>query len=172
MENRYLFFIDAETDGLYGSFLTVAIIVTDRRCNEIERRYWGISEDSMVITDPWVKENVIGKFGDYEVCEDEYDLLEKVWTVWKKYRDKAYVVTDVMHPVESRLFTECARNDLENRKFEGPFPILDLSSILYAKGYNPIADYSDILEEYDKNIQHNAMDDVETIIKVYRKVML
>ena len=35
MQTKFLF-IDAETDGLYGSFLTVGLVVTDDEGNMIE----------------------------------------------------------------------------------------------------------------------------------------
>lgn len=36
MQTKFLF-IDAETDGLYGSFLTVGLVVTDDAGNMIEK---------------------------------------------------------------------------------------------------------------------------------------
>lgn len=36
---KELFFVDAEMDGLYGTFLSIAVIVTDYEGNELERHY-------------------------------------------------------------------------------------------------------------------------------------
>lgn len=41
MQTKFLF-IDAETDGLYGSFLTVELVVTDDAGNMIEKAYYGV----------------------------------------------------------------------------------------------------------------------------------
>ena len=38
MKTKFLF-IDAETDGLYGSFLTVGVVVTDALGNIIQKAY-------------------------------------------------------------------------------------------------------------------------------------
>ena len=43
MQTKFLF-IDAETDGLYGSFLTVGLVVTDDAGNMIEKAYYGIKK--------------------------------------------------------------------------------------------------------------------------------
>ncbi len=41
MQTKFLF-IDADTDGLYGSFLTVELVVTDDAGNMIEKAYYGV----------------------------------------------------------------------------------------------------------------------------------
>ena len=50
MQTKFLF-IDAETDGLYGSFLTVGLVVTDDAGNMIEKAYYGIKKENMMISD-------------------------------------------------------------------------------------------------------------------------
>ena len=87
MQTKFLF-IDAETDGLYGSFLTVGLVVTDDAGNMIEKAYYGIKKENMMISDVWTRENVFPVLGDYEACEDEAELLEKVWAFWMKYRGR------------------------------------------------------------------------------------
>ncbi len=57
MQTKFLF-IDAETDGLYGSFLTVGLVVTDDAGNMIEKAYYGIKKENMMISDVWTRENV------------------------------------------------------------------------------------------------------------------
>ena len=98
MQTKFLF-IDAETDGLYGSFLTVGLVVTDDAGNMIEKAYYGIKKENMMISDVWTRENVFPVLGDYEACEDEAELLEKVWAFWMKYREEAYAAADVMYQV-------------------------------------------------------------------------
>ena len=49
MQTKFLF-IDAETDGLYGSFLTVGLVVTDDAGNMIEKAYYGIKKENMMIS--------------------------------------------------------------------------------------------------------------------------
>lgn len=53
MQTKFLF-IDAETDGLYGSFLTVGLVVTDDAGNMIEKAYYGIIKENMMISDVWI----------------------------------------------------------------------------------------------------------------------
>ena len=103
MRNKFLF-VDAETDGLYGSFLSIAVILTDYEGNEIERYYWGINPKTLQIQSEWVMQNVVPIMGDYEICRNEDELLDKFWNVWDKNRENTFAVADVCYPVESTLF--------------------------------------------------------------------
>ena len=166
-----LVFVDAETDGLYGGFLTVALIATDWKASEIERAYYGIKKENMVVKDAWVKENVLPKMGIYEECVDETELFAKVWDFWLKYQKEAYAICDVGYPVEMRLFEKCVLLNEEERKWEAPFPMLDLSSILIAKGYAPLIDKEKMLEDFMEEREHCALYDVESTMAVWRKLM-
>lgn len=162
-----IIFLDAETDGLYGHFLSVAIVVTTKDCQEIERHYYGICSENLQVREQWVSEHVLPIMGDYTPCSDERELLENVWQLWEKYREDAYAISDVAYPVEARLFMECVKQDEANRRFCAPYPLLDLSNILYAKGFDPLADRKK-LAGWEKDGQHNALEDVLMAVEIYR----
>lgn len=168
MRNKFLF-VDAETDGLYGSFLSIAVILTDYEGNEIERYYWGINPKTLQIQSEWVMQNVVPIMGDYEICRNEDELLDKFWNVWDKNRENTFAVADVCYPVESTLFQRCVLHDLEERQMKGPFPLLDLSSMLLAKGIDPLVDRVELSDENGKKM-HNALTDVEISVEIWRKV--
>ena len=168
-EKNKMFFVDAETDGLYGMVISVAIIVTDMKGNEIERAYYGVDVDEKDIEEAWVIENVLPIRGDYTVCEDEEELLEKLWEMWEKYREEAYAIGDVIYPVECRVFEKCVRNNIKERKFNAPFPFMDLSNHIYMNGYDPLTPRTEILKEEQNGMQHNALYDTEVSVKIWRK---
>lgn len=166
---KYLFFIDAESDGLYGSFLTVGIYVLSDTGEEVERAYYGIRRDHMHVTEPWVEEHVLPILGEYEECEDEEELLEKVWKLWEKYQGDAYAIADVPYPVECRLFEQCVQKDLQGRMHLAPFPLLDVSSILWANGMNPLVNRTDLLKNVPGE-QHNALTDAVLSAEIVRNI--
>lgn len=168
---KELFFVDAETDGLYGTFLSIAVIVIDYEGNELDRHYWGINQKNLVVHSEWVRRNVIPIMGEYEVCQDEDELLDKFWQVWKNHQKDAYAIADVCYPVESTLFQKCVLKDKEKRVMDGPFPLLDLSSILLAKGIDPLIDRMKLAKTKGKQM-HNALADVEISISIWRKIWL
>lgn len=153
------FFVDAETDGLYGTFLSIAVAVSDKNGILLDRFYGRIDIDRDQLQSEWVKRNVFDSLSNAEkVYASEYELLEAVWDLWMKHRETAYAVADVMHPVESRLFTECVRHDEKNREFLGPFPLLDLSTLLMTRGVDWNADRNELSGM--ALTRHDAMDDV------------
>lgn len=96
-----ILFVDAESDGLYGTFISVAMKVIDVGTGEnIDYMYGGITKDKLYIKEPWVKENVIPFLGEYISYDSEHQLLEAVWDFWIKYEESAVVVADVAFPVE------------------------------------------------------------------------
>ena len=164
------FFVDAETDGLYGQYLSIAVLVTDECGNWIDHFYAALNNSLDEIKSEWVKENVFSHLRNAEIqYQNEYDLLEAFWGFWEKYRNNSYAVSDIMHPVESRLFTECVLHNLSSREYSAPFPLLDLSSILISKGI-----------EWDLSRQelsgmdiasHDAMNDVKMTADIFWKIM-
>ncbi|MBO5354083.1 MAG: hypothetical protein J6J42_07525 [Lachnospiraceae bacterium] len=167
-----LVFMDVETDGLYGAFLTVAMLATDWEGNELERAYYGIKRENMQITEPWVLENVIPKLGDYAACESEQELLQKAWQFWLRYQEEAYAVCDVGFPVETRFLRACVALEEKEAMWKAPFPLIDLSSLLLAKGYDPLVPRKELVPELEQEKEHSALYDVEVSVKVWKKLMV
>lgn len=167
--NKNLCFIDAESDGLYGTFLTVAAVVISPQGKELDRIYSGIAKENMQVKTPWVVQNVLPVLGEYTPCNTEAELLERTWQFWQKHADTAYAVADVISPVEARLFAACVQADPAARAFAAPFPLLDLSSMLYAKGIEPLADRLALASHTPDAPLHNALFDVELAISIYKQ---
>lgn len=167
---KKLFFIDAETDGLYGKVISAAVVVLDGTYRELERHYWGIEKDNLNIETKWVMEHVVPVMGHYEPCKNEEDLLSKVWEVWSRYCENAYAIADVCYPVEAGLFEKCVRMDPEDRIQKAPYPLIDLGSVLMAKGIDPLIERKKLVKS-EKTKQHNALEDVEMAIEIWRNVI-
>ena len=171
MKRDNLFFIDAETDGLYGQILSVAVIVTDEKCKEIERKYWGLDIKPKQLESQWVRQNVLPIMANYETCQNELELIENVWKLWRKYERSAYAVGDVIFPVETGLFSKCVGQDIKEREFKAPVPFVDMNSVLLAKGLDPMVEREALLSDLPIGIKHNALYDVEIMIKLWKKYM-
>ncbi len=170
MSNNIIF-IDAESDGLYGNFISVAMLVADQNGNELKHFYFGLKKELLNdIKTQWVTENVLPIMGEYKECDSEKDMLQKVWNVWLKYRENAYMIADVAYPVETRLIRECVALSNDAEVFFAPFPLLDLSSMLYAKGINPLVSRYEFLDLKNNDKQHNALEDVKISLEVWKKI--
>ena len=163
-------FLDAETDGLYGDFLSAALAATDEAGNILEKAYYGLSPRLLEgVKTPWVRENVLPVMGVYTPVDSREELLEAVWSFWMKYRETGYLIGDVVYPVEVRLLQACVEVSPEERMFLAPFPLLDISSMLYAVGQDPDADRYALLGEPVSGMQHNPLQDVETTIRLWKR---
>ena len=164
----HLFIVDAETDGLYGGFLSVAALVTGEDGTEIDHFYGAVDVSKEEISSRWVRDNVYPMLTFAEKhFASEHELLEAFWLFWIKYREEAVCIADVGYPVEARLFMRCVMNDEKNREFLGPYPLIDLSSILLASGVDPNMDRQ-ILAEVPL-VRHDAMNDVRMTLSIWLK---
>lgn len=166
-------FVDAETDGLFGTFLSVASIMLDDVGDEVDEFYGVLREPETAISLEWVRVNVFPYLkdpvrSDSDYYETEDDLIEAFWGFYMRHRG-ADVISDVPHPVESRLFARAVGHDLKAREFMSPYPLLDLSSMLYINGYDPIIARGELVDVSDLRI-HNAFDDVRMTIRVWKKM--
>ena len=166
-------FVDAETDGLYGGFLSVASIVVDEAGRETDIFYGMVKDPESKIHSEWVRENVLPYLGkpvrsEDDLYDSERDLIEAFYTFYMSHSD-CEVIADVPCPVESRLFIKAVEYDLKNREFKAPFPLMDLSSMLYANGITPHTERRSIVDCSDL-VLHNALDDVRMSIRVWKKL--
>ena len=163
-------FVDAETDGLYGPFLSVAALVTNDAGAELDRFYKAVRVELDSIRSAWVAENVYPFLsGAEELVTDESSLLEAFWSFWMRYREHALCVADVQTPVEARLFDRCIRMDPAVRNLLGPFPFFDLSTLLLARGIDWDADRKALSGL--SLPQHNALNDVRITAAIWHKLL-
>lgn len=166
---KHLFFVDAECDGLYGRFLSIAVLVTDENGNEIDRFYSSVRTNAEEIESDWVKENVYPYLKNASVFYDsEKDMIKAFWAFWLDYREVADCVAYVPYPVESRLFAACVAENVEERQFLAPFPLYDLATLLESKGIYFDSDMQSLSELV--MCSHDAMNDVIMMAKVWRKL--
>lgn len=164
-----LMIVDAESNGLYGEILSVAAIVLDEQFVEVDSFYAERDLSKIESLDPWVKENVVPLFKQEHVCPGEVELLEHFWDFWLPYQGRVRAIADVTYPVEANLFRKCIEKNLAERSFLGPFPLLDLSTFLLAKGYDPLVDRH-LLIDNPIGDQHNALVDVRVAGAIWKKL--
>ena len=167
------FFVDAETDGLYGSFLSVAAIVLDDMGKEVADFYGTIMDPEKHVSVQWVRDNVLPYLNDPVRSDGDYyaseqDLIEAFYSFYTEYAD-CDVIADVPVPVEARLFIKAVGNDIKGREFKAPFPLMDLSSMLYIKGYSPHVERRTVVDCDDLRL-HNSFDDVRMSIRIWKKL--
>lgn len=149
-----VFSVDAETDGLYGPIWAIGAVVLDGM-NEVDRFAGQIDPD--VVTDPWVRENIVPVV-DLPRFPSRQALLNAFWWFWMEDRGSAVAVADFGAPVEAGLFRACVSLNKAERTFQGPYPLHELGTALYLAGQDPDCDRREMCGRPDL-VRHDPVDD-------------
>lgn len=159
--NLFIVF-DVESIGLHGQGFAVGWVVieiTDDGCDLLEEYCLSCDRNyAMGALDDrnWVNENV----PDLEVNVNSLpELRTMFWNKFQEWKAKgAALVADCTWPVEARFLLDCVDDNPMGRKWEAPYPLYDLSSILFMVGKNPLETFERLEEELPK---HNPLKDAK-----------
>jgi hypothetical protein len=131
---------DVESIGLHGEGFAVGYVVINRAGETLD--------EGLIACDPlraqgepknlaWVQENV----PSFECgCFSPFEVREQFWGAWQHWKGRgAALVADCCWPVEARFLAACVDDAKLSREWEGPYPLLDLASVLLAIGRDPLA---------------------------------
>lgn len=104
----------------------------------------------------WVKENVLPSLLKMPTCETNVDLRTKFYEFYMKHKDSCDIYSDVNFPVETNFLSAVVKDDLNNRQWNMPYPLLDISNFINVN--------IDRAEKYQKETgillrKHNPLDD-------------
>lgn len=129
--------IDVESNGLHGEAFAVGAVLVDCTGKLIEEfsARCPIKGD----TDEWVVKHVLPSLENFpETHKSAKSMRADFWKWYIKAKEKSdYVLADNSYPVEGRFLIQCQEDDLDERYWEHPFPLIDLSSMLLQIGVKP-----------------------------------
>lgn len=150
----FFFVFDVESVGLHGEAFAVGICVVDQSGKEHAALLFGKRYQSCKGTFDsfeWIRKTV----PDFEFQTG--DMLEGFWHSWWYWKQRgAVMAADVPWPVESAFLSRCINANHSAREFSGPYPLIDVASVLFACGYDPLATYPRLENEVP---QHNPLAD-------------
>jgi len=132
---------DVESIGLHGEAFAVGFVVmaegkvTDCGYFACPR---GLAEGAESDRE-WVDENI----PKLDVnSPDPFTVREKFWRKWAEWRDMgALLAAECAWPVESRFLNACVDALPNERRFGGPYPMIEISTLMMAAGMDPMANY-------------------------------
>lgn len=151
-----IFSVDAETDGLYGEIWAIGACVYDTDGPDIEG-FAGQLAPNNVVTDPWVRENIVPKV-NLPRFQTGLDLLNAFWDFWMRHRDDSICVVDFGAPVEAFLYRCAVEINPAGRMWSGPYPMHELGTALLLAGEDPDVNRREYIGRPDL-VQHNPYDD-------------
>jgi hypothetical protein len=130
---------DVESIGLHGGSFAYGYVVIDRAGHEVAsggaackpERAYGFDEDW-----DWVAANC----PELPVTHgDPQNVRGRFWRDWMDWKAKgAVLAADCPWPVEARFLIECINVDPVRRKWDGPYPLIDVASVRLAAGLDPL----------------------------------
>lgn len=142
---RIFFVFDVESIGLHGEGFSVGYVVVEEwgsSGGEIESGYFGCnSDDAAGLPDnrDWVNKHIPHRPPN---CSGPDEVRRKFWKVWKAWKTKqAILAADCCWPVETNFLSECVALDPVGREWEGPYPLIDIGSVLLACGKDPLGKF-------------------------------
>lgn len=129
-----VFSFDAETNGLWGqAFALSAAVYEGGQLTAQFTAYLGANG----VTDEWVRDNVLPKLSDLAVTHADYDaMLASFAEFYLANKGEADIIAHMGVPVESKVLLDMHGRGLIG-DWDGPFPFLDVASVLKARGEDP-----------------------------------
>ncbi|HSX43850.1 MAG TPA: hypothetical protein VLE69_00920 [Candidatus Saccharimonadales bacterium] len=153
---------DLEANGLHGEVFAIGAVVMDATDNILDQFTGRTGIVGPV--DSWVEKNVVPAIKDMPSTHKTYkDLREDFWKWFLRAQETSdYVLVSNGYPVEYRFLLKCQEENLDERYWQHPFPILDLFSLLVLA--NDMPDKSTLVRELTElhNLsRHNPLDDAK-----------
>jgi len=131
---------DVESIGLHGEGFAVAWVVVNRAGERLGEGCLSCAPSDCAGTAEsrlWVADNV----PPLEVTSPtKQHLRNTFWHEWRRWADMgAVLVADCAWPVEANFLSACVKLNHDEREWQGPYPLHDLSSMLLALGSDPLA---------------------------------
>jgi len=134
---------DVESVGLHGQGFAVGWVVLQDG-QEVSSGYAACpidAADGAQSDREWVEANVCPHLPE-PTHDNVLAVRDAFWAVWLAERERgAVMLTDCGWPVEARFLSACIDDDPEERRWQGPYPLLDVASLLLAAGMDPLGKY-------------------------------
>lgn len=148
-----LFVFDVESIGLHGEAFAVAGGIYTQRGPLREFCFAAPLHEAIgsIEDREWVRENV--PYKEIEVTHQRFrDMRSAFWAEWLEARRLGCnAAADCNWPVEANFLSACVADQPEQRKWEGPYPFVDIGSLILAHGGNPLAEFPRIEGEERKH---------------------
>jgi hypothetical protein len=173
MDDCYYLVFDVESVGLHGEGFAIGWTLRDNLNNEYDSGYFACPLNTARGDDQgrkWVKDNVpslkITHPNPKSMRDDFFTIYEEIKNRYKN--NTVYLVTDCGWPVEARFLNQMIEDDLNDRYWNGPYPLLDVSSILFARGLDPLKYFVRLENEYPV---HNPLADARQSARVLYRLL-
>lgn len=170
MKPNYYLVIDVESIGLYGEAFAVAGVIMS--CNKIIEEFLFACNPEVakgtISNREWITKNVQLSYSDFN-CSSTIQLRYLFWNKFIELKNKypeLIICGECIYPVEANFFAQCIKDDEQNREWEGPYPLHDISSMIFMTGVDPLQKVERIENELP---EHNPLADARQSARLLMK---
>lgn len=172
---KNLFFVfDVESIGLHGDAFAVGFVVVDSDGTEIACANFACDPQVIAVFPEGADyEWVVANTPKMDVCCDSIgSLIWKFWAEWMKWKELgAVMAADCPWPVESSFLSKCIEYNPEERRWNGPYPLIDVASVVLASGGDPTGIFGRLPSELPKHSPvRDARQSARIMIEALRKI--
>jgi hypothetical protein len=172
MSNKLYMVFDVESAGLHGEGFAFGYVVVDETGTELESGFEGCDLTHVRLDGDmkWVYENVMPALPWQEpILNNPRQLRDRFWKVWLRWKEQgAVLVTDCGWPVEANFLSACIADAPDERRWNGPYPLFDVSSVLLAFGCDPVGTFE---RKENELPAHNPLCDARQSARVLIETM-
>lgn len=154
MRPTHYFVFDVESVGLHGQGFAVAGgVFCDNGAIQYGFKFAADPEDAAGRGDDldWVKENIPVLAITHRSMRGVRDAFWAEWEKAKKNYPGIAMAAECGWPVEARFLCECVDDDKLGRRWAGPYPLIEIASVMLAAGMDPMATYERTPSELPKH---------------------
>lgn len=130
---------DVESVGLHGEGYAVGFVVIDRERNILDQGMFSCPINA-----------ARGNEKGFEWCRVHAEISNPThtapwlvrasfWRKWREWQERgAILAADTPWPVEAHFLEQCVEDNPVEREWQGPYPLLDVTSVLMVRGKDPI----------------------------------
>lgn len=158
MSKSPIMVFDVESIGLHGDGFAVGLVVIEGG-QEVDSCFYRCQPSSVSgrkESFDWVEANVIPSLDHQIACKfsnglgicPPREVRDLFWNRWMSWRGNgAILAADCPWPVESRFLRQCVLDDFPDREWLGPYPLIDIASVRFAAGLDPLGTTSRLEDE-------------------------
>lgn len=136
------FVFDVESIGLHGEPFAVGYVVVNNEGKELAAKSYAVFPHQACGEESdrqWVEENI----PSIPISHSSLgEMLAAFWVDWMEWKPKGSLMcADCAWPVEAKFLAMCVGLNWPQHKWNGPYPLIDIASVVLAKGGDPLADF-------------------------------
>lgn len=163
---------DVESIGLHGEGFSVGYVVIQSNGETLQEGYFSCprSEAFGDLDDrEWVRKNIPRIASADFASENPKVMRSEFWKIWIEWKQKgALLAADCNWPVEARFLSQCVDDSKEERKWNGPYPFIDIGSVILGAGGDPLETFERLPREIPA---HDPLNDARQSARILVNVL-